>query len=74
MLSVVTLENLSSEPRGVGYPAQRERMPDLDVALDAQSLLRLSRKQSFVVRKAILEKPLDPIKINMMDIFILPTE
>lgn len=40
----------------VGYPAQRERMQKLDLGLSGQEIQALSWKQSFVVRKAILEK------------------
>ncbi len=40
----------------VGYPAQRERMQKLDLGLGDAALMRLSRRQSFVVRKTILEK------------------
>ncbi len=40
----------------VGYPAQRERMQQANVNLNQQALSRLSRQQSFVVRKTILEK------------------
>ncbi len=41
----------------VGYPAQQERMRALDLGgLDDSALQRLSRQQSFVIRKTILEK------------------
>jgi hypothetical protein len=40
----------------IGYPEQRARMAALDTGFDFQALQRISRQQSFVVRKAILEK------------------
>ncbi len=40
----------------VGYPAQQARMQQVDVGLDDQALQQISRKQSFIVRKTILEK------------------
>lgn len=40
----------------VGYPAQRERMAALDLAVPDQALVHISRQQSFAVRKAVLEK------------------
>lgn len=40
----------------IAYPEQRVRMSRLDLDFDHQSLMRISRQQSFVLRKTILEK------------------
>lgn len=40
----------------LAYPEQQQRMAALDLGFDGQALQRISRQQSFVVRKAILEK------------------
>ncbi len=40
----------------IAYSQQPLRMPKLDIPFDGQALQRISRQQSFVVRKAILEK------------------
>jgi hypothetical protein len=40
----------------LGYPEQQARMERLNLGFDGQALQRISRQQSFVVRKAILEK------------------
>ncbi|MBZ0301691.1 MAG: hypothetical protein K8J31_18230 [Anaerolineae bacterium] len=40
----------------LAYPEQRERMAALDTGFDYAALEQISRQQSFVVRKAILEK------------------
>lgn len=40
----------------LAYPLQQERMHQLDLPFDGQTLQRISRQQSFVIRKNILEK------------------
>ena len=40
----------------IAYSQQPLRMPKLDIPFDGQALQRISRQQSFVVRKTILEK------------------
>jgi hypothetical protein len=40
----------------IAYSQQRPRMAKLDIPFDAQALQRISRGQSFIVRKTILEK------------------
>jgi hypothetical protein len=40
----------------IGYPQQRARMAVLDTGFDFQQIQQISRQQSFVVRKTILEK------------------
>lgn len=40
----------------LAYPEQQQRMAALDLGFDGQALQRISRQQSFVVRKTILEK------------------
>lgn len=40
----------------IAYPEQRERMARVDIGLTQQEIMRISRQQSFVVRKLILEK------------------
>lgn len=40
----------------IGYPQQRARMAALDTGFDYQQIQQISRQQSFVVRKTILEK------------------
>ncbi|MBI5667934.1 MAG: hypothetical protein HZC41_07980 [Chloroflexi bacterium] len=40
----------------LAYPEQKQRMAALDLGFDGQALQRISRQQSFVVRKTILEK------------------
>jgi hypothetical protein len=40
----------------IAYSQQPLRMPSLDIPFDGQALQRISRQQSFVVRKTILEK------------------
>ncbi|MBI1279248.1 MAG: hypothetical protein GC179_14065 [Anaerolineaceae bacterium] len=40
----------------IAYSQQPIRMPQLDIPFDGQALQRISHQQSFVVRKAILEK------------------
>ncbi len=40
----------------LAYPQQSERMAKLDLGFTEQDLQRISRQQSFVIRKAILEK------------------
>jgi hypothetical protein len=40
----------------IGYPLQRERMAVLETGFDFQALQHISRQQSFVLRKTILEK------------------
>lgn len=40
----------------IAYSQQPLRMPKLDIPFDGQSLQRISRQQSFVIRKIILEK------------------
>ncbi|MBK8019967.1 MAG: hypothetical protein IPK19_00755 [Chloroflexi bacterium] len=43
--------------QALGYPLQRERMAALtDLGFSGQDLQRISRQQSFVIRKTILEK------------------
>lgn len=40
----------------IAYSQQSARMPGLEIPFDGQALQRISRQQSFVVRKTILEK------------------
>lgn len=40
----------------IGYSLQEQRMRELDLPYDNQALMHISRQQSLVVRKAILEK------------------
>jgi hypothetical protein len=40
----------------IAYSQQTRRMPTLDIPFDGQALQRISRQQSFVVRKSILEQ------------------
>jgi len=40
----------------IGYSLQKQRMLELDLPYDNQTLMHISRQQSLVVRKAILEK------------------
>lgn len=40
----------------IAYSQQVLRLPKLDIPFDGQSLQRISRQQSFVIRKTILEK------------------
>ncbi|MEZ4670061.1 MAG: hypothetical protein R3E39_19325 [Anaerolineae bacterium] len=40
----------------LAYSQQHLRMPNLDIPFDGQALQRISRQQSFMIRKTILEK------------------
>ncbi len=52
----LTEPNPIHTPKNLGYHIQQQLMRQLDLPFDGQTLQRISRQQSFVIRKAILEK------------------
>lgn len=52
----LTEPNPIHAPKNLGYHIQGQLIRQLDLPFDGQNLQRISRQQSFVVRKAILEK------------------